>query len=75
MSDEPMNELAIFRCPEHRDNWMVSIETETTGVRVLGVKCCGRWEYHRGFALSVDKINELIRVLEDAREDLDKEPQ
>lgn len=65
-------EIAVDRCP-HGTN-AISLDSDGGGTRLLGPKHCGRWERQFAFTLTPENARAMIRELEDAIEDMEKEP-
>lgn len=64
--------LALNNCPTHGTQ-MVSIDSNGSGVRVAGGKCCGRWQVIKEWTLTPQQWRDLaeeanaVAEQEDAR--------
>lgn len=63
--------IAINRCPEHKDFWCICIEDEEgSGTRIVGGKCCGRWNLVKRWPLTERTIESILEEMTAAKEGL-----
>jgi hypothetical protein len=58
--------LAINRCPDHPNRYSVSLDDEHGGVRLAGVKCCGRWKELASWTLDQDALRHARESFDEA---------
>lgn len=63
-----MKYLAINRCPIH-GFLSVSVDDESTGVRITPGKCCGRWEIIKQWPISQVDVEEIDIAKQEAEDD------
>ena len=68
-----MSTLALNNCPNHGTK-MVSIDSNGTGIRVAGSKCCGRWQVIKEWPLTAQQWRELAEEANAVAEALEDKP-
>ena len=64
--------VALNKCPHGTMSLSLDDDCSSTSTRFTKDKCCGRWEVAHEFNLDYNDIEELIIMLENAKEDLDR---
>ena len=59
--------ISICRCPIH-GFWSISVDGDSSGIRVTPSKCCGRWDEIHSWPLSESMCDEIIEEISAAKE-------